>query len=178
MNDELVTLATFDNPVQAAMARNYLEAAGIRAYLLDEQTVAMHWGLSNAIGGVKLQVKASSIEEAEALLDELPAHGIGDVAADDPALATAITTPETLDDLHEEVDDRSPKDAAVDRIFAMTVIGLVLWPLQFFALWMLLSLGSVEGRMTASRSWKLWASVLLNIPLWVALLVVGVCLLR
>jgi hypothetical protein len=176
MSDEFVTLATFDDPVHAAMARNYLEAGGVRAFLLDEETVAMNWGISNAVGGIKLQVKASSLEEAEALLDEMHAGEADDDAAHDPALATAIATPETVEELQEELDDRSPRDIAVDRLFVMTVFGLVLWPLQFFALWMLLTLGSVEGQLSPNRRWKIWVSALLNIPLWLVPAMLIMCL--
>ncbi len=44
MGSELVTVATFNNPAEATIARNYLEGDGVPAFLLDEETVAMTWG--------------------------------------------------------------------------------------------------------------------------------------
>jgi hypothetical protein len=67
MNDELVTIATFDNTVKANLARNQL-AAGIRATLVDEHTVGLNWTLSNAIGGVKLIVREEDYEDAARIL--------------------------------------------------------------------------------------------------------------
>src|SRR5262249_49628477 len=55
---DLVTVATFWFPGEAHIVRCRLEAAGISVYIADEFTVTMDWFLSNAIGGIKLQVAA------------------------------------------------------------------------------------------------------------------------
>src|SRR5262245_49182373 len=52
----LVTIATFDQPAQARLAKNALDEAGIQSMVSDENLVAMDWLLSNAVGGVKVQV--------------------------------------------------------------------------------------------------------------------------
>ena len=70
MSDRLATVATFGCPVEANLARNRLEAAGIKAFLADEETVGMVWHLTNALGGIKLQVGDRDAEEALAILAE------------------------------------------------------------------------------------------------------------
>lgn len=187
MSGELVTVATFNDPIQAAMARNYLEASGVRAYLLDEMTVTMGWGLGNAIGGVKLQVQASHLDRAEDLLNDLPgdpeeelpeipatAFATPEMAEqlreerDDAALkapVTAFATPETAEALREQGEGTDPKTLAVERLFRTTVFGLLFWPLQFYALWLLMALTSVEGKVSSNQRWKVGVSLLLNLPI-------------
>ena len=50
MSDNLVTVATFWDGIEAHMARNRLDAAGIRSILEGEMTVGMAWHLANAVG--------------------------------------------------------------------------------------------------------------------------------
>ena len=69
-DDDLVTVATFSTPHEAHIARNALDAAGIRAVVTDGETVAMDWLLSNAIGGVKVQCRRMDAERAAKLIDE------------------------------------------------------------------------------------------------------------
>ncbi len=68
MSDDLVTVATFMNPVQADFARAILEMDGIECRLVDEtfSNVAPFYSL--AIGGVKLQVRESDAPRAVAAL--------------------------------------------------------------------------------------------------------------
>jgi hypothetical protein len=53
-HETLVTVATFADPCLAYVAQARLQAEGVIVYLADEQSVAVL--LSNAVGGVKLQV--------------------------------------------------------------------------------------------------------------------------
>src|SRR5580704_3096843 len=68
MSYRLATVATFWNPVEANLARNLLDEAGIRAFLADEQMVGMVWQLANAAGGIKLQVEDRDAEKAALVL--------------------------------------------------------------------------------------------------------------
>src|SRR5262245_48491290 len=70
MSGRLVTIATFDQPAKARLAQNELTAAGIRATVADESTVALDWLLGNAIGWVKVQVLEEDAERAVAVLEE------------------------------------------------------------------------------------------------------------
>jgi hypothetical protein len=177
MSNEHVTVATFDNEVDAAMARNYLESGGVRAFLLDDTTVSMDWALSNAVGGIKLQVKASDLGRAEFLLGQLP-DNVKENCEPAPSLATAFATPETVEQLNEEDGPENPKDLAVDRLFQVSVFGLLFCPLQVYALWLLLTLPTIEGPMSANRQWKVWVSVVLSVPLFVLLMAVFLCVLK
>lgn len=56
MGKRLVTIATFDQPTPAHLAKNALDEAGIQATVADASLVSMDWLLSNAIGGIKVQV--------------------------------------------------------------------------------------------------------------------------
>lgn len=69
-HDRLITVRSYDNSIAAHLARSFLEAAGIRSYLMDEQIMSVHPGLNVAVGGVKLQVAEEDVEEAGRLLDE------------------------------------------------------------------------------------------------------------
>jgi hypothetical protein len=53
---------------QALLAKSALQSAGIASYLRDENTVRIEWVWSNLIGGIRLQVAATDLEEAQAIL--------------------------------------------------------------------------------------------------------------
>jgi hypothetical protein len=78
MADELVPIATFVTPAQAAAARCALEAQGIASFLKDDNLVGMNWLLGNAVGYVKLLVSEPDVQRARELLhtpfDDWPAH--------------------------------------------------------------------------------------------------------
>ncbi|HXO19966.1 MAG TPA: DUF2007 domain-containing protein [Thermoanaerobaculia bacterium] len=66
--EKLVTIETFTSPWQAQLARARLEAEGIESMVADEHLVRMHWLFSNAVGGVKLQVRPEDAGRAVAAL--------------------------------------------------------------------------------------------------------------
>lgn len=57
MSDILVTVASFDEPYKAHIARMRLESEGIKCFLGGENFVATYWLLSRVEGGIKLKVK-------------------------------------------------------------------------------------------------------------------------
>ena len=61
--DSFKTLITFTFTQDAYLAKAFLESEGIQTFLKDELTVQFHPFYSNAIGGVKLQVKESEYED-------------------------------------------------------------------------------------------------------------------
>jgi hypothetical protein len=172
MADRLVTVATFGDPVEAAMARNALEAGGIRTYLRDEEAVAVNWSLGNALGGIKLQVNAWDFERAELLLSR-QAREAAEQPPAEQALETALTTAEAAEELRHERAEQAPANRCADRAFRAAVFGLLFWPIQLYATWMLLSLLQAEGTVTPDRRWKVWAAVVINIPM---LLVGSACM--
>ncbi len=67
---KLVTVAIFPLPQDAYIIRSRLEAEGIVSFLKDEFTVQTDNFLSNAIGGVKLQVSEDDVQKAKDILEE------------------------------------------------------------------------------------------------------------
>jgi hypothetical protein len=66
--EPLVTIAQCNLNTEAYAMRVFLEAEGIPVFLADELTVDMVWILSNAVGGIKVQVPEHLAERATALL--------------------------------------------------------------------------------------------------------------
>lgn len=95
----LATVATFIDPTDAHILRARLEAEGIPAYVVNEHHVRLNWFQAMALGGARVQVAATDVEEARqvvaaiergefALPDEpsdavvCPRCGSHDIAAD------------------------------------------------------------------------------------------------
>jgi len=66
--ESLVTLIKCSLAGEAHAIRVRLESEGIPVFLFDEFSVTMDWLLSNAIGGVKVQVPEPFLERARAIL--------------------------------------------------------------------------------------------------------------
>ena len=69
-----VTIALFNSQPKAEGARLHLAHHGIRSVLQDENIVAMDWFLSNAVGGIKLQVVEDDVADATNLLQQIEAE--------------------------------------------------------------------------------------------------------
>lgn len=65
-----VTLRHYWYLPEALLAKGSLESAGIRAYVIDENMVRLDWFISNALGGLRLQVHEENVEEANAILSQ------------------------------------------------------------------------------------------------------------
>lgn len=170
------TVATFDNPLVAEMAKNMLTSRGIEAMLEDGETVAVAWQLSNALGGIKLRVRR---EDADQARDALDGFGAGEKVADDaiasrPDLARQLAAA----DVPEPFDD-TPTDRAVDRAFKIAVLGLMFPPAQLIVFWFLAGLWGASPPVRPRDRWKIATALAINIPLWFILwFVVAVPLLR
>ncbi len=70
--EKFVTVANLINIIDVDLARAKLEADGIEVFTLDESTVSANWLFSNAIGGVKLQVREEDAERAREILAQKP----------------------------------------------------------------------------------------------------------
>ena len=62
------TVAAYSTPTEAYVALTRLTSARIDAVIRDEFTVTFNWFLSNAIGGVKIEVAEDDVAEARAIL--------------------------------------------------------------------------------------------------------------
>jgi hypothetical protein len=68
---------------EAELARSFLESAGIKSFLRDHNTIGVNWGLSYALGGIKVCVNSEDADTAAQLLgQEIPerfdVEGIGE----------------------------------------------------------------------------------------------------
>ena len=71
MEDQLVTVETYQFLPQAQAAKLQLEGNDIQVFLADAETVNMDWLLGNAIGNIKLQVPRDQVDKALAVLEEM-----------------------------------------------------------------------------------------------------------
>lgn len=66
--DEFVTIATYDQTIDAHIALGRLSAEGIEAQLFDDNMVQMDWLYSIALGGIKLRVARIDAKAAREVL--------------------------------------------------------------------------------------------------------------
>jgi hypothetical protein len=68
--NDYITVLTFTYSYEVAIVRGRLEAEGIECFVQDELTVQTLPFYSNAIGGIKLQVKESDLQQTVAILKD------------------------------------------------------------------------------------------------------------
>ena len=69
MSQELVTLGTYSTAFEANLVKGKLAAFAVDAVLGDDNMVNINFLLTNLLGGVKVRVPQSKIEEARRILD-------------------------------------------------------------------------------------------------------------
>ena len=84
--NEIVTVASYTDAVQANLAKGRLEVEGVESVLGDEHHVWANWVYSQALGGVKVKVRAEDAEAARAILSDLDS-GAFSLAAEEEACA-------------------------------------------------------------------------------------------
>lgn len=67
----LVTIAVFANAFNAHVLQGRMKAEGIECYIQDEHTIQTNPFYTNAIGGIKLQVKDTDVQQSVLLLHSL-----------------------------------------------------------------------------------------------------------
>jgi hypothetical protein len=75
----LVVLERFDNYFYANITCNMLQHAGIECYIRDENTILADPLLSNAIGGIKLEVDETKVNEAREIMKDAEAAYLNDL---------------------------------------------------------------------------------------------------
>jgi hypothetical protein len=125
MADRLVTVATFGSAIEAALAKNRLEEAGIPARLGEEETIGLFGSfMGPALGGVKLLVSEEHLVHAEDILAEVgaPEEGPeGEDAESDLSLAGDSSErdgSEDTDAITEQPRPVEPGDVAATAITA------------------------------------------------------------
>jgi hypothetical protein len=68
MEDKIVTLEAYYDPMLAEIILGRLEANGIPCFLADENTLAANPFYNQAIGGIKIKVFEHDLEKCRAIL--------------------------------------------------------------------------------------------------------------
>ncbi len=71
MSDELITVKTYFYDHETLLIEPMLKSAGIDYFLKDHRTVTVDPFLSNAIGGIKLQVRAEDVKRTREFLNDI-----------------------------------------------------------------------------------------------------------
>lgn len=71
---EMLTLGAYSTWFEANLVSSELEAFDLHPTLVDAQTINMNWLWSNALGGIKVQIPASEVEQARQILESRPAE--------------------------------------------------------------------------------------------------------
>ena len=66
-----ITISTSTNPIGAQIIRGRLEAEGIPAFVIFEHHIWAEWWLSNAIGGVRVQVPPEFHNQAQTVIQNI-----------------------------------------------------------------------------------------------------------
>ncbi|HKJ89794.1 MAG TPA: DUF2007 domain-containing protein [Oceanipulchritudo sp.] len=69
-------IGSYTKAEEAHLVASLLDANGIRAVVLDENTATLNWFYANAIGGVKVEVFDEDLEAAREVLSLPKEHGI------------------------------------------------------------------------------------------------------
>ncbi|HYW22368.1 MAG TPA: hypothetical protein VE956_24275 [Nodularia sp. (in: cyanobacteria)] len=153
MVNNFVTVATFTSSPEANLAKQRLEAEGVRCLLLNESTLNVAWHLSVAVGWIQLQVLKENVDLAKSILvSELDYQSVSDVVMEQ-------------DDYDDDIEILSRADKTADRALITSVISLifVFLPMQIYSLWLLLSLAISHEKISPNRRIKVIVALLLDL---------------
>jgi hypothetical protein len=156
------TIATFSDGIPAHLAQGRLDEEGIFSYLADEQTVGLAWHLTNAIGGIKLQVADEDAEKARVILAE---HGA------EPS-AEETKDPTTPNDATGSEDDLSfsAREQTADRALRGAIFSIFVFPLQLYVFWLLLKVFVSEEQLRPRHRRHAMIAAVINLPIVVLIL--------
>lgn len=66
----LKKVAAFEFPWQAHLFKGFLESEGVHAFVVGEEHIRLYWPISNALGGVRVMVKAQDQAQAVKLYQQ------------------------------------------------------------------------------------------------------------
>jgi len=84
MNDELVTVHNANWIHDALFVKSVLEGDGIDAFVPDEHTLSVDPALGAALGGVRVQVRASEAERARQIIAAVLSTGGESISEPEP----------------------------------------------------------------------------------------------
>jgi hypothetical protein len=118
-HQDLVTVASFMDYIQASVAKSRLEASGIGAWLANDIIVTLDWFHSFAYGGVKLWVRESDAVAARELLG---------------ATDTQLTDEPSLEERQQLFTERIPRRLIFALMLAYQIIGWMIAGIIYSAL--------------------------------------------
>jgi hypothetical protein len=124
VRDNFVTIKTFTYSHEISIVRGRLEAEDIECAVQDELMAQINPFYSNAIGGVKLQVRESDLERATEILTE-SGYQVDEYDSPNPLYATL-----------DKATSRIPFIRNMRLEFRLMAIVAVLVPLAILVLWM------------------------------------------
>jgi hypothetical protein len=80
--ERTVTIGIYNSGVEAEMARNHLEAAGIPALVVGEDAALVDWLIRDSLGGIRLLVFEQDQDQARAILNPARERGRASDQAD------------------------------------------------------------------------------------------------
>jgi hypothetical protein len=184
MSNDLVTVASFADPIEANLAKNNLEAAGVRTFLANEESVDMLWHLGNAMGWIKVQVAHDNLGVARALLNKhkKPAASTRDEPVEDPPEAALSPNlagsdeAEAGDEHEDENQEDEPEPSLTDRekdaerACRGAFVGLLFIPLQVYVFYLLLKVFVSQERLADRARRRALVAAAINLPV-----MIGIC---
>lgn len=195
MPDDLISIASYEKPLQAHEARGRLAAAGIPSQVSGESAVSALAYVGTALGGVKLLVWKSDVERAAALLlsdgsedDDRPEHARKPWKCprcrerNEPAFDLCWSCgAEFAGHIDDEEDEPDPElEAIITRAWRAAILGTVMCPvgLQFYSMWLLVCASSLGREFDpVSNRWFLATLivdvvffVMIGLVIWLAFL--------
>lgn len=168
---KLVIIARFQGVVAASLAQNKLEEAGIPSFLADAETITTDWLLSNAMGGVKLQVSVHDAERArEVLAQEM------DEASLEALTEEAVESGDDDTELHGGDADvpyaaLSEREELAQRSWRGAMLSLAFPPMYLLIAWMLLRVYQSKEPLGQPYRRQAWYAACLTVPIVAILLI-------
>lgn len=178
MSGDFQTIGTFQNAVEANLAKNRLEAAGIPAYLEGEETAATAWPFVNPLGGVRLLVAAKDTYRAHACLVDpsapanseaaeltAAAESTGITLERNPPATTGITLEPTAPAEEEDAGATATvREQNAARALRGAVLGLIFWPLQAYVFYLLFRVYLSDEELGKVYRRRAWVAAAINLP--------------
>ncbi len=92
----MITVARFSTTEEAHLFRLQLASGGVEAFILDEYVIQMDWLISNAIGGVRVQIFEEDLEHCKQIVQEEPVEPDANISAACPFCGSEKTTQKNL----------------------------------------------------------------------------------
>jgi hypothetical protein len=171
MQKSLETIATFANVADAHIVKNHLEEEGIPAFLADENTVFNFGYLSNALGGIKLQVQPEHTEQALDILRSAQHLDPGATASESSPdakeeLSNAETGSRDVDESPDEPEvPLNAREEMAERAFRAAGLGFLFFPFEFYALWQLLKVAFSDLPLNPTAQRRALIAAGLSVPM-------------